>query len=158
MRESYYKYGMDDILYKTFMMPAISVSGDNRNDFDNMKKINNMNRFLSPQEGFLRGNMEAGTYIPYKNMNYIKPNFTNQRQKDLYDLQMMCFAAHEANLYLDVNPKDTNMIRMYNEYSKMEKKLTDEYERKYGPINLSDSKELNMTPWSWINEPWPWKG
>ena len=44
-----------------------------------------------------------------------------------------------------------------NEYLNEEKRLTSEFEKKYGPLNLSDDG-LNVTPWAWIEEPWPWKG
>ena len=92
----------------------------------------------------------------YKNMNYIRPALSDEKQRALYELQKVCFAAQDANLYLDTHPEDTNMIRLYNEYLKEEKRLNDLYERKYGPIDLSDGEGLGMTPWAWIKEPWPW--
>lgn len=152
MKNSYEEYIYNEPFMRTFMIPAVSTNGTN----NNYQKPIYQNKFVDPQEGFLRGNMENGTYVPYKNMTYIKPNITNERQKELYELQKICFAAHDANLYLDTHPEDTNMIRLYNEYLKEEKRLNDLYERKYGPIDLSDEEGLNMTPWAWIKEPWPW--
>ncbi len=163
-----YTYGMDDILYRTFMIPAVMpnnksntqmniVNKTNPNaSFNNQNMMNKTNKFLSPKEGFLRGNMENGTYIPYKNMTYLKPRISNQRQSDLYKLQEIAFAAHDINLYLDTHPNDTDAIRLYNEYNKQEQMLNDDYERKYGPVDLSDSQGLSMTPWAWIESPWPW--
>lgn len=148
MRENYSNYGFDDIFMRTFMMPAV-MPGD-------INKMNDNNKFLEPKEGFLRGNMETNSYIPYKNMTYLKPNILNERENALYQIQETSFAAHDINLYLDTNPNDTNAIRLYNEYNNGEKMLIDAYERKYGPINLSDTNGLSMTPWAWIKEPWPW--
>lgn len=122
----------------------------------NNLNVLNRDKFLSSNEGFLRGNMEASSYIPYKNMTYLRANISNERQRDLYRLQEMAFAAHDLNLYLDTHPNDSNAIRLYNEYNKQEKMLNDAYERKYGPVNLSDNEGLSMTPWTWIKEPWPW--
>lgn len=168
MKESYSSYGLDDILYRTFMMPAVMPSDSNSNlrmnllnntgilPANNNQNMINQNKFVSPQEGFLRGNMEAGTYIPYKNMTYLRPQVNNQREQDLYKLQEMAFAAHDINLYLDTHPNDSNAVRLYNEYNKQEKMLNDAYERKYGPVDLSDNEGLSMTPWAWIKEPWPW--
>ena len=157
MKQSYSNYGLDDIFVRNFMMPAVmpgtQVNIQNNNQ---LNTSSNQNKFLNPQEGFLRGNIEAGTYVPYKNMTYIKPVINNERQKTLYKLQEIAFAAHELNLYLDTHPNDANAIRLYNEYNKQEKMLNDEYERKYGPVDLSDSEGLSMTPWAWIKEPWPW--
>ena len=155
MKQSYSNYGMDELFVRNFMMPAVmpnsSVGMSNNNS-----NVMNKNKFVNPNEAFLRGNIEAGTYVPYKNMTFIKPVITNDREKLLYDIQEIGFAAHEINLYLDTHPNDTNAIKLYGEYNKKEKMLNDEYERKYGPIDLSDSEGLSMTPWPWIKEPWPW--
>ena len=151
MRENYTEYIYNDPFIKTFMIPAIMPSNDDRNY--NNSIINN--KFINVSEGFLRGNMENNTYVPYKNMKYIKPNLSSEKQKDLYKIQQISFAAHDANLYLDTHPNDVEMINLYNKYLKEEKKLTDLYEQKYGPLEL-DGNGLDMTPWSWINEPWPW--
>ena len=169
MKESYSNYGLDDAFIRTFMMPAVMPSNLNNINSINMlnstqmgmQGSNNLNvlnrdKLLSSNEGFLRGNMEASSYIPYKNMTYLRANISNERQRDLYRLQEMAFAAHDLNLYLDTHPNDSNAIRLYNEYNKQEKMLNDAYERKYGPVNLSDNEGLSMTPWTWIKEPWPW--
>ncbi len=168
MKESYSSYGLDDVFMRTFMMPAVMPNNSNSSLQMNMlnhsqiSTTNNnsnmmmQNKFVSPQEGFLRGNMEAGTYLPYKNMTYLRPQVNNERMRDLYKLQEMAFAAHDINLYLDTHPNDSNAIRLYNEYNKQEKMLNDAYERKYGPVDLSDNEGLSMTPWAWIKEPWPW--
>ena len=158
MKDSYSNYGVDDVIMRTFMMPAVMpYNQSNIKDFEDNKQIITTNyKFLSPEEGFLRGNMESSSYIPYKNMTYLKPFLNSERQNDLYKLQEMDFAAHDLNLYLDTHPNDSNAIRLYNEYNKKAQMLSNTYERKYGPINLSDNQGLNMSPWTWIKEPWPW--
>lgn len=163
MKQNYSNHGLDDILVRTFMMPAVMPNQMNMQNNTQMNSQNtnqismmNQNKFVDPKEGFLRGNMEAGTYIPYKNMNFIRPVLNNERENALYKLQEIAFAAHELNLYLDTHPNDSGAIRLYNEYNREGKMLNDEYERKYGPIDLSDNEGLSMTPWAWIKEPWPW--
>ena len=139
-------------------MPAVQKSFD-LNGMQSMVNQNenlNQTNFFNPREGFLKGNIESNKYEPYKNMTYIKPNITNERDMMLYKVQEMCFMAHDINLYLDTHPNDSYAINLYNKYNNDAKKLTDEYEKRYGPIDLSDDSGLNMTPWSWINEPWPW--
>lgn len=162
--ESYSNYNLDDILVRTFMMPAvmpkdkinmINMPNNTYSPNQNNNTINNF-KFLTPEEGFLRGNMIKDEYEPYRNMTYLKPNITSEKQMMLYDIQKVSFAAHDLNLYLDTHPFDTNYINLYNEYNKEAKRLTNLYEQKYGPIDLSDDVGLSMTPWSWINEPWPW--
>lgn len=169
MKESYSNYGLDDVFMRTFMIPAVMPNSGANNiglnmlnntqmgmQGNNNQNIINQNKFVSPGEGFLRGNMEGLTYIPYKNMTYLRPNMLGEKERDLYKLQEIAFAAHDINLYLDTHPNDSNAIRLYGEYNKQEKMLNDAYERKYGPIDLSDNEGLSMTPWAWIKEPWPW--
>ncbi|MEE0699282.1 MAG: spore coat protein CotJB [Bacilli bacterium] len=149
MNGNYGSQQTDDVIIRTFMAPATEMGANNMMN-------NNQNMFVNPAEGFLRGNLQAGTYLPYKNMTFTKPVINNEREAMLYKVQETGFAAHELNLYLDTHPNDTNAIRMYNEYNRQEKMLNDQYERKYGPIDLSDNEGLSMTPWAWIKEPWPW--
>lgn len=156
MNQNYSNHGLDDIFVRNFMMPAIMPGTQNKMQNNNQLSTTNQNKFLVPKEAFLRGNIEAGTYVPYKNMTYMKPVIKNDRENALYKLQEVAFAAHELNLYLDTHPSDSNAVRLYNEYNRQEKMLNDEYERKYGPIDLSDTEGLSMTPWAWIKEPWPW--
>ncbi|MDD2435891.1 MAG: spore coat protein CotJB, partial [Bacilli bacterium] len=65
------------------------------------------------------------------------------------------FAAHDIHLYLDVNPTDREMINFFNQFKDERNKVVNQYEQKFGPLNLN-SDALNRTPWAWINDPWPW--
>lgn len=151
MKNMYEDYLRNDPFIKTYMMPAVIIDDSN---YNNRQVIGDT--FLNPEEGFLKGNMEKGTYIPYKNMTYLKPVINNEKERHLYEIQKLSFAAHDANLYLDTHPEDVNMIKLYSNYINEEKRLCDLYEKKYGPIDLSDTNGLDVTPWSWIKEPWPW--
>ena len=141
MEPRYSNFMYDNSYYRNYMMPAIYP---------------NNNVFTSKQDGFLKGNMEKDTYIPYKNMTYIKPTINNEREDMLYKISEVCFAAHDVNLYLDTHPNDVNAINLYNKYNNMSNELISNYEKKFGPINLSDNNGLDKTPWAWINKPWPW--
>lgn len=153
MEQNYFDFDFDfdDSYIKMFMSP--SMLSNNR---DGCLDMQTESKFTKPQEGFMKGNIQKGTYIPYKNMTYIKPIITNEKEAMLCKIQEIDFMAHDLNLYLDINPNDAEAIKLYNEYITESKKLTKEYERCYGPINLTSSKTLNMTPWAWIKEPWPW--
>lgn len=90
--ESYSNYNLDDILVRTFMMPAvmpkdkinmINMPNNTYSSNQNNSTINNF-KFLTPEEGFLRGNMIKDEYEPYRNMTYLKPNITSEKQMMLY--------------------------------------------------------------------------
>lgn len=137
-------YFYSDFYNQDYMMPAIE------------NNLNSNNIFTSVKDGFLKGNMQAGSFIPYKNYTYIAPSITDERKRMLYEIQENSFAAHEANLYLDTHPNDSDMIRLFKEYNKKVDELTLNYERKYGPICLSDNEGIKNTSWNWIDKPWPW--
>lgn len=115
------------------------------------------NSLVSPKEGLLRGNLFKNLYSPYKNYNYGNLTPSNNREEILYNLLKYKFAIQELDLYLDIYPTDINIINLYNKYLKDEKKLSQEYEKKYGPLTI-DSEELPANKWIWISSPWPWEG
>ena len=127
------------------------------NDWYNEFNNNFMNNNLSePKNGFLRGNMFNNLYDPYKNYKYgeLKPN--NKREELLYNMLMYNFALVELQLYLDVNPMDSNIVNIYNKYQMDEKKLCEEYEREFGPLTMTGFNTGNDR-WIWVNSPWPWE-
>lgn len=117
------------------------------NPMNNMNKVN----LFNPKEGFEKGNMFENIYSEYKNYKpeVLKP--INDREKLLYNIQTICFAAHDLNLYLDLNPNDQSMITLFNDYLKKEEELIKEYESKYGPMTINSN--IN----EWVNNKWPWE-
>ena len=123
------------------------------NTYDKVDKTN----LADPKEGFLRGNLFNNLYDPYKNYKYGMLNPTNKKEEILFNILMYKFALKELNLYLDTHPNNTQMINIYNQYLSEEKKLCQEYEKKYGPLT-TDSQNLDNNSWDWIKSPWPWEG
>ena len=119
-----------------------------------MYRINNNPKLYSPKEGFEKGNIFMNLYNEYKNYqpDSLKPK--NDQEKMLFNLQAICFAAHELNLYLDLHPEDQSMITLFNDYIKKIEELTRQYESKYGP--LTTSFEMNKG-FNWVEEKWPWE-
>lgn len=110
------------------------------------------NTLVSVKEGFNRGNMFDNLFMPYKYIADIKPS--DRRNKLMMDIQMFCFAAHELNLYLDLYPDDIQAIGLYNQYKEEANRLTYEYEKEFGKIELNINE--NYT-WDWVKSPWPWE-
>lgn len=109
-------------------------------------------KLVSVKEGFNRGNMFDDLFWPYKYIANVKAN--GDEDELLLKIQMYSFAAHEMNLYLDVNPNDIQAIGIYNQYKDEEERLTKEYELKYGKICLGINDTFS---WDWIKSPWPWE-
>ncbi|MEG1987155.1 MAG: spore coat protein CotJB [Bacilli bacterium] len=117
--------------------------------------ISNPNKLdlYGPYEGFMKGNLFKNLYNPYKNhqVTRIMPN--SEREELLLNIDQLAFAAHDLNLYLDVNPNDGDAIKEFNQYRKMLTEATNTYEKQFGPINLM-SDALSNTPWAWTDTPW----
>ena len=160
----YYNY-----MIGTGTMPS-SFPTNNMNELIsnmNMKQFDNnmfQNTFMSNKkepkiyksdEGFTKGNMYANLYDPYK--NYKPATIISKTEKEdlLNQIRMYSFAATDLSFYLDVNPNNSNLIKIYNEYIEKTKELKNKYEKTYGPLTCSFIMPNN--DFIWNNNPWPWE-
>lgn len=116
-------------------------------------KLNRDKKILNPEEGFLRGNMFKDEYKPYKNLTYFKLNPTNEKERDLYKVMALSFAINDLNLYLDLHPMNEEVFNLFKEYVKDYTYSCKEFEKKYGPLKLTESVG---TKYTWLDSPWPW--
>lgn len=128
----------------------------NQYSIRNMNTMNNGTQLVNPTEGYNRGNLFANLYDQYKNYRPETLRASNEQERLFLELSRNHFAAHELNLYLDLNPDDVSMIRLFNDYREKCEQLTKEYERKYGPLTVK-SDVLNQAPFMWEKSPWPWE-
>lgn len=117
---------------------------------------NNMTLF-DPNTGYSRGNLFSNLYSEYKNYKPRQLTSNDPKTKLWLELSENLFAAHEINLYLDINPDDDSMIQLFNDYRRKANKLKKEYESKYGPICTS-SDMMDNSPFPWLINSFPWEG
>ena len=110
-------------------------------------------KFLSPEEGFLKGNLMKDEYVPYKNLTYCKLTPQNEQEALLLKLMAYSFAINDLNLYLDLNPKDQSTYELFKKYVKEKNRLEEMYSEKYGPMTIT---ETQGSSYNWIKDPWPW--
>ena len=127
----------------------------NNYDFMNNKIINN--NLTGLYTGFIRGNMFSNLYDQYRDYQPMMINPETEKEQYLLDLNQVQFAMHDINLYLDNYPNDSMMLKEFNKNRELYLQLLEEYENRFGPINVS-SNSLNTSPWMWNKEPWPWEG
>ncbi len=108
---------------------------------------------LSPKEGFLRGNMFASEYKPYKNLTYLPLKAKSEREEMLYEIMALDFAINDLNLYLDLHPDNKEVFAMFKGYVEEHKKQVKEYSKIYGPLTLNKTVGSKF---NWIDSPWPW--
>ena len=109
----------------------------------------------SRNEGYTKGNMFRGTYIPYKNYQPQTLSSTNEQEALFLKMSESDFAAHDLNLYLDLHPQDGNALNLFNQYRMDTNRYMMEYENKFGPINIS-SDTLTQSPFMWEAKVFPW--
>ena len=126
----------------------------NRNNYF-MSNNNYNNNLFSPEEGFEKGNMFTNLYSEYKNYKPIKLTPKNEQEKQLLDIQEICFAAHELNLYLDIHPEDQTMMMLFKDYCKKVEELTSKYEEMYGPMTVNG--DMSKGSFNWVKDKWPWE-
>ncbi len=115
---------------------------------------NENSNLFEPYQGFIHGNMFKNLYSPFGKVYEIKP--MNEQAEILTYIDMLDFACIDLGLYLDVFPDNVQMIQLYNQFKEEKKKFMEQYEETYGPLTLS-SRALQVTPWSWDEDPWPWE-
>ena len=127
-------------------------------EFNDTFYSNNMtsNQLATINLALDRGNLFNNLYDPYKNYKYNNLTATNKREELLLNVLRYDFVLTELNLYLDIYPKDRNMINLYNQYLEEKKRACFEYTKNFGPLTLDD--QSNNNSWSWLQSPRPWEG
>ena len=126
-------------------------------NLNNSQSISKMDmstpNILPTKEGFLRGNMFKNEYKPYKNLTYVDIRPQSDREAKLFNVMQFSFAINDLNLYLDLHPDDTKVVRLFEELVKEEKQAKKEYMDSYGPLTLN---KVKGDKFDWIESPWPW--
>lgn len=79
-----------------------------------------------------------------------------QNQEEmLREIMALNFAVNDLALYLDTHPTDRCALEKHSEYAEKVMKLTEEYQRLYGPLTVNFTNQGNC--WQWSDEPWPWE-
>lgn len=116
----------------------------------------NASKLYDPYQGFIRGNMFPNLYNGYKLTNPVDLDPKSEQEEILMYLDSLGFAAHDINLYLDIYPKDRDMIEAFANYRKEANKVMEKYQQMYGPL-VVNSEANTVYPWAWDNRPWPWE-
>ena len=145
-------YGVQD--YYNYMNNNYNQPLYNQQSFNNMNKTSS--KLYDPYVGFISGNMFPDLYNGYKLSNPLEIEPMNEQADLLTNIDALCFACIDLNLYLDLYPEDKNAIELFNRYRVQKMQYEKEYESKFGPLFIS-SDALNTFPWAWDNSPWPWQ-
>ena len=119
------------------------------------KSSSNVLDLFGPYEGYLNGNMFKDLYNQYKNYRPNMVRINNEKEESIFNLNQVQFAMHELNLYLDVYPNDRNAMNIFLNYKNTYKQLLEDYENKYGPLEVCGVN--GGTPFSWVNDKFPWE-
>lgn len=119
-----------------------------------IKKEEKDNKLCELEDGFFKGNMFKKLYEGYKNYYPCKIEAKDERSHDLLCIMMLDFAINDLNLYLDLNPNDSEMYETFKQYTLYYKKMLAEYEKKYQVLCLTDD---TFGKYTWISSPWPWE-
>lgn len=113
-------------------------------------------RFLTPEEGWKRGNLDANAYDPYEPYVPKTPIPKTEKEALMQRIQAYSFACLELGLYLDTHPNDRNVLEMFLRYREELRKMTMDYQNRFEPISFQTAP-LNKLPWQWAATDWPWE-
>jgi len=112
-----------------------------------------VDRFYSPEEGFLRGNMMRDEFDSYKKYTYFKLKPETEKEQMLFQLMAYSFAINDLNLFLDMHPEDRSAYDLFKQYVNDKNELESMYVKRFGPMTVTETNGAN---YNWISNPWPW--
>lgn len=80
-------------------------------------------------------------------------NCPESRESLLHQIMCYSFALTELGLFLDTHPDCEKALAMHNEYANKYKRLTDSFQKVYGPLTMN----YPCNSWRWGQSPWPWE-
>ena len=118
-------------------------------------KFDKANMLTTVPDGFSKGNMFQNEYIPYKEYKVAKLIANSKQEELLLEIMALSFAINDLNLYLDLHPENTEMLKRFKELTEKSCEKEMEYVKCYGPLEVMDNESLSK--FDWINNPWPWE-
>ena len=112
------------------------------------------NKFLGIMEGYVLGNMEKGTYIPYKNYKPVLANNYSAKDVLLMTIEAYEFACSDLGLYLDLNPSDEEALMLFKDYNQKLKDACELYSEQYNPLTLNENGVSDAFEWV---KTWPFE-
>ncbi len=101
------------------------------------------------EKALARGTLFPGLDLPYRGM----VNQPGEQPNPLQELMALGFAVQELGLYLDTH-EDQEAQALFNKYNKLYSEGMAEYERRFGPLQLTAS---GGDQFDWVDDPWPWQ-
>lgn len=96
-----------------------------------------------------RGTLFPGLDLPYLGM----VNESAGTPGPLQEVMALGFAVQELGLYLDTHKDDKQALELFQKYNKLYSEGVAEYERRYGPLQLTSTGGPSF---DWVDDPWPW--
>lgn len=96
-----------------------------------------------------RGTLFPGLDLPYLGM----VNESAGAPGPLQEVMALGFAVQELGLYLDTHADDPQALALFQKYNKLYCEGVAEYERRYGPLQMTSS---GCPTFDWVDSPWPW--
>lgn len=121
----------------------------------NVNNSNNYVNLFNHKDGFMYGNMFKNEYDPYKNYRVTKLESDTDKGKLLLKIYEYDFALNDLSLYLDLHPEDNEIYKVFRNYTEEQRKHVDMYEKKYGPMEITESM---YSSYMWDEGPWPFIG
>lgn len=115
------------------------------NDFDS--------KILPVEDGFIKGNMFANEYKPYKNYKAKIVKANTKKEEQLHKIMALGFAITDLNLYLDLHPEDTENVKKFKTWVKQKEALEEAYVKEYGPLKV---EQVNGNTFNWVSD-FPWE-
>ena len=78
------------------------------------------------------------------------------RDEMMLQLQQLCFASYDLQLFLDTHPDDAKAMELFCQINATIESLKSDFENMYGPLTAKGAS--GDLPFMWVSDdlPWPW--
>lgn len=121
-----------------------------------MSSCNQMSRY--PMSEMSRSQM-GGCRRQSGSSTVSQPNpHDSMTQMQLWNhINEISFAVNDILLYLDTHPTDCDALAFAREKVRMRNQAKEAYARRFGPLTVDCTAEIDSNHWQWIMQPWPWE-
>lgn len=75
----------------------------------------------------------------------------------LNSINEVSFAVSDILLYLDTHPEDRAALAYSREMIATRKEAMTVYARRFAPLTIDSTNDVESCRWEWVMQPWPWE-
>ncbi len=96
--------------------------------------------------------------MPRRTEAECRMSFDTMSQMQLLNcINEVSFAVSDILLYLDTHPDDCAALSYSREMIAVRREAMAVYARRFAPLTIDSTNDMESCRWDWVMQPWPWE-